>query len=235
MKHILLIGASGFVGSALLREALDRDIAVLAVARNPDSITVSSPNLKTVGADISSPDTVSRLAQGMDAVISAYNPGWTNPEIYALTLSVYPAIVQGVKRAGVTRLLIVGGAGTLFVKPGVRVMDSGAIPDAILPGVKALGEFYLNNLMKVNDLDWVFFSPAGSFVDGPRTGRYRLGKDDLLVDENGTSAISVADYAKAMLDEFETPRHHQERFTIGYWCGASAHRQRRGGAGRGFP
>lgn len=216
MTHIVLIGASGFVGSAILQEALSRGLKVTAAVRNPDKITLSDPNLDIVKVDVSSADDVAKTVQGADAVISAYNPGWTNPDMYDLTLKVYPAIVEGVKKAGVKRLQIVGGAATLFVSPGVRVIDTGAIPDEIMPGVKGLAEFYLNILMKEKDLDWVFFSPAGEFIKGQRTGVFRLGKDDLIVDEQGNSHISVQDYAVAMLDELENPKHHQERFTIGY-------------------
>ena len=117
------------------------------------------------------------------------------------------------------RLLIVGGAGTLFVKPGVRLVDTGTLPESWLPGVKSLGEFYLNTLMKEQDIDWIFFSPAGNLGNlqpGTRTGKYRLGKDDLLVDEKGESFISVEDYAVAMVDELEQENHHKERFTAAY-------------------
>ncbi|MDL2214678.1 NAD(P)-dependent oxidoreductase [Dysgonomonas sp. OttesenSCG-928-M03] len=216
MKKIVLIGASGFVGSAILKEALDRGCQVTAVVRDPKKITIQSPNLTVKQADVSSAQTVSELSKGADAVISAYNPGWSNPNIYEDTLKIYPAIVEGVKDAGVKRLLMVGGAGTLFVSPGVRVVDSGAIPDAIMPGVKALGEFYLNILIKEKDIDWVFFSPAGNIAPGQRTGKFRLGKDDLIVGAEGNSNISVEDYAVAMIDELENPQHHHERFTIGY-------------------
>lgn len=216
MKKIVLIGASGFVGSALLHEALSRGINVTAIARHPEKISISDPHLEVVKTDVSQESHVAQATKGADAVISAYNPGWTNPDIYNQTLQVYPAIVEGVKKAGVKRLLMVGGAGSLFVAPGLRVVDSGAIPDEIMPGVKALGEFYLNFLMKESDIDWVFFSPAGQLVKGQRTGKFRLGKDDLIVDDKGNSSISVEDYAVAMLDEFENPKHHQERFTIGY-------------------
>lgn len=216
MKKIAIIGASGFVGSAILNEALDRGLEVIAIVRNPDKIKISNANLTIVKGDVSSASVVSKYTQGVDAVISAYNPGWTNPNIYEDTLSVYPAILEGVKAAGVKRLLIVGGAGTLFVSPGVRVIDSGAIPDSYMPGVKSLAQFYLNTLINEDNIDWVFFSPAGSIAPGKRTANYRLGKDDLIVDANGESNISVEDYAKAMIDELETPQHHKERFTIGY-------------------
>lgn len=216
MNKVVLIGASGFVGSAILNEALNRGIQVTAVVRNPENIKISNANLKVITADVSSAGTVAEITKGADAVISSYNPGWTNPNIYEETLKVYPQILEGVKRAGVKRLLIVGGAGTLFVSPGLRVVDSGAIPAEIMDGVKSLGEFYLNTLMNENSIDWAFFSPAGTLEPGERTGNYRLGKDDLIVNDKGESKISVQDYAKAMIDELETPVHHKERFTIGY-------------------
>lgn len=216
MKKIVLIGASGFIGSALLNEALDRGMRVTAVVRNPEKIKILNGNMEVVKGDVSSAETVAGLAKGADAVVSAYNPGWANPNIYEDTLKAYPAILEGTKRAGVKRLLIVGGAGTLFVAPGLRVVDSGAIPQEIMGGVKSLGEFYLNTLMNETGIDWVFFSPAGSIEPGERTGIYRLGKDDLIVNDKGESKISVQDYAKAMMDEMENPQHHYERFTIGY-------------------
>lgn len=159
------------------------------------------------------------MAEGKDAVISAYNPGWGNPRQYEETLENYPKIVEGAKRSGVRRLLIVGGAGTLFVKPGVRLVDTGTLPEAWLPGVKSLGEFYLNTLTQEKEIDWVFFSPAGNLGNmgpGVRTGKYRLGKDDMLFDEKGESFISVEDYAVAMIDELEQENHHYERFTATY-------------------
>jgi putative NADH-flavin reductase len=216
MTKVVIIGASGFVGSAILNEALNRGIKVTAVVRDPEKIKFSNSDLTIIKADVSSAETVAEICKGFDTVISAYNPGWTNPNIYDETLKVYPAILEGVKKAGVKRLLMVGGAGTLFVAPGLRVVDSGAIPKEIMGGVKSLGEFYLDTLMNEKSIDWVFFSPAGNIAPGERTGKYRLGKDDLILDENGASNISVEDYAKAMVDELETPQHHQERFTIGY-------------------
>ncbi|MCD7914843.1 MAG: NAD(P)-dependent oxidoreductase [Tannerellaceae bacterium] len=216
MKQMILIGASGFVGSAILKEALSRGYQVKAVVRNPEKVTKKSPDLTVVKADVSSAATVAEVVKGADAVISAYNPGWTNPDMYDETLAVYPAILQGVKQARVKRLQIVGGAGTLFVAPGVRVVDTGVIPQEIMGGVKSLGEFYLHTLVNEKEIDWVFFSPAGTITPGKRTGKYRLGKDDLITDAQGNSNISVEDYAKAMIDELENPQHHQERFTIGY-------------------
>jgi hypothetical protein len=216
MKKIVLIGASGFVGTAILKEALGRGIAITAVVRNPEKISIKSDKLTILKADVSSADTVAEVCKGFETVISAYNPGWTNPKIYDETLAVYGAILAGAKKAGVKRLLCVGGAGTLFCAPGLRVMDSGVIPAEFLPAVKGLGEFYLNVLTNENQIDWVFFSPAGNIAPGQRTGVFRLGKDDLIVNDKGESSISVEDYAVAMIDEFEKETHHRERFTIGY-------------------
>lgn len=221
-KKIALIGASGFVGNAILHELLDRGYQVLALVRNPDKIALKSPNLVVKKVDASDENALAADLKGYDNVISAYNPGWTNPDIYKDTLAIYPKIIDAAKKAGARRILVVGGAGTLFVKPGLRLMDTGTLPEAWLPVVKSLGEFYLNTLTKENGIDWVFFSPAANLIGqdptnpGKRTGNYRLGKDDLITDANGDSSISVQDYAKAMVDEAENPEHHMERFTIGY-------------------
>ena len=216
VKKIVLIGASGFVGSALLNEALNRGFEVTAVVRHPEKIKIENENLKVVKADVSALDEVAAVCKGADAVISAFNPGWNNPDIYDETIKVYLTIIDGVKKAGVNRFLMVGGAGSLFIAPGLRLMDSGEVPEKLLPGVKALSDFYFHFLKKEKEIDWGFFSPAADMAPGVRTGRYRLGKDDMVVDVAGNSHISVEDYAAAMIDELEYPKHHQERFTIGY-------------------
>ena len=216
MANVLLIGATGFVGSAVLNELVSRGHKVTAVVRNIEKLA-KSDLVDAVKEDVANVDAIAKLAEGKDAIISAYNPGWTNPDIAALISENYPKILSAAKKSGVERLLIVGGAGTLFCAPGLRVVDSGAIPEEIIGGVRPLGDFYLNTLMNENDIDWVFFSPAGVFdPQGKKTGNYRLGKDDLIVDAEGNSHISVQDYADAMVNELEKPAHHKERFTIGY-------------------
>ena len=161
MANVVLIGATGFVGSAVLNELLSRGHKVTAVVRNATKLP-KNDNLTAVEEDVANVDALANIAKGKDAVISAYNPGWGNPDIKRLTEENYPKIVEAVKKSGVGRLLIVGGAGTLFVKPGLRVVDSGAIPAEIMDAVSSLGDFYLNYLTKEHDLDWVFFSPAGA-------------------------------------------------------------------------
>lgn len=216
MANVLLIGATGFVGSAVLNELVERDHKVTAVVRNVEKIA-KNDLVTAVKEDVANVEAIAKLAEGKDAIISAYNPGWTNPEIATLIKENYPKILEAAKQSSVERLLIVGGAGTLFCAPGLRVVDSGAIPAEIMGGVRPLGDFYLNTLMNENDIDWIFFSPAGVFdQEGKKTGNYRLGKDDLIVDAEGNSHISVQDYADAMVNELEKPAHHKERFTIGY-------------------
>ncbi len=216
MKKIVLIGASGFVGSAILNEALERGHEVTAVVRHPEKITTQHKNLVVKKGDVSDKGIVTDICKGADTIISAYNPGWTNPDIVAETTSVYRSIIDGVRQSGVKRFLVVGGAGSLFISPGKRLMDAGLLPESYLPAIRALADVYFKDLESEKSIDWVFFSPPGDLHPGTRTGSFRLGKDDMIVDENGENKISVQDYAVAMIDELEKPAHHRERFTIGY-------------------
>ncbi|MGM5629334.1 NAD(P)-dependent oxidoreductase [Apibacter raozihei] len=216
MKKIVLIGATGFIGSELVNELLNRGFEVTAIARSVEKVKVKSEHLKVVSVDIFDKEKLAEVLKGNDAVISAYNPGWTNPEIYEDTIKGYRSIIAAVKLAGIKRLQVVGGAGSLLVAPGKTVVDTGVIPEEILPGVKSLALVLKEQFLPEKDLDWVFFSPAGVIEPGERTEKYRLGLDDLITDEQGNSKISVQDYAKAMVDELETPQHHQQRMTIGY-------------------
>ena len=219
MKDIILIGASGFVGSAILEEALNRGHKVTALVRNPEKIQVKNENLTVLAVDATDVEALSKVVAGKDAVISAYNPGWGNPRLYEEILENYPKIIEGVKKAGVQRLLVVGGAGVLYVQPGMRLMDSGTLPAELMPAVNGEGELFLNVLSKENDIDWVYFAPPanlGNMGKGIRTGKYRLGTDTLLVDEKGDSFISVEDYAVAMIDELEQEAHYKALFTAAY-------------------
>ena len=219
MKDIILIGASGFVGSAILEEALNRGHKVTALVRNPEKIQVKNENLTVLAVDATDVEALSKVVAGKDAVISAYNPGWGNPRLYEEILENYPKIIEGVKKAGVQRLLVVGGAGVLYVQPGMRLMDSGTLPAELMPAVRGEGELFLNVLSKENDIDWVYFAPPanlGNMGKGIRTGKYRLGTDTLLVDEKGDSFISVEDYAVAMIDELEQEAYHKALFTAAY-------------------
>ncbi len=216
MLKIALIGASGFIGSAIMREALSRGHNVKVIVRHPEKITISDPLLSVEKGDVSSAELTASLCRGSDVVISAYNPGWKNPDIASETLRVYPSVLEGVKLSGVKRFLVVGGAGSLYVSAGLMWVDSTTIPEPFNGAIRALARFYLVNLKTEKSLDWVFFSPAQNIAPGKRTGIFRLGKDDMIFDKDGRSNISVEDYAVAMIDEAERPSHHRERFTIGY-------------------
>jgi len=216
MKNIILIGATGFVGSAILEEALDRGFHIKGLVRNPDNVPIKNKNLAFIEADIMDTDKLVGILKGNEAVISAFNPGWSNPNIYEETIKGYKSIIDAVRESGVQRFQMVGGAGSLFVSPGVTLIDSGEVPRKLLPGVESLAKVLTDILLPEKELDWVYFSPAANLHPGERTGKYKLGKDSMIIDNNGDSDISVQDYAKAMIDELENPQHHKERFTIGY-------------------
>lgn len=211
---IALIGATGFVGSAILKEALDRGHEVTAIVRHPEKLT-PHPKLRAEKADVCQVDEVARSVMGHQAIISAFNPGWSNPDIYNQQIKGAQAIINGVKKAGITRLLFVGGAGSLEVKPGVQALDLPGFPAEYKQGALATRET-LNLLRKETELDWSFLSPSADIAPGQRTGTFRLGKDQMLSDTNGQSRISTEDYAMAMIDEVEKPAHLRQRFTVGY-------------------
>lgn len=211
---IALIGATGFVGSAILKEALDRGHEVTAIVRHAEKLQ-PHPKLHPQKGDVYNVDEMARLVTGHDAVISAFNPGWTNPDIYNQQVKGTEAIIKGVKKAGVKRLLFVGGAGSLEVKPGVQSVDLPEFPKDWKQGALATREA-LNLLRKEPGLEWSFLSPSADLSPGTRTGKFRLGTDQLLKDAQGQSRISAEDYAMAMIDEVEKPRHIRQRFTVGY-------------------
>lgn len=211
---LALIGATGFVGSAVLTEALHRHHAVTALSRHPDKLA-PQPGLAVVQADVLDAAQVADAVSGHDAVISAYNPGWTDPQIHDNFLKGTRAIFDGVKRAGVKRLLVVGGAGSLYVAPGVQLVDTPTFPEQWKQGALAAREA-LNLIRQETALDWSFVSPAVFLEPGERTGRFRLGGDEVLMNGEQPARISVADLAVAIVDEIEQPQHVQRRFTAGY-------------------
>jgi putative NADH-flavin reductase len=208
--HIALYGATGQSGSRILTELLSRGHQVTAIARDPAKLA-AQPGLTVVQGDVSSAEAIASKIKGADAVVSAYAPPPDDTD------QLFPAtenLMVAVKQAGVPRLLIVGGAGSLEVVPGVTVIDSGHVPEQWLP--IAVSHAKLLKLVKKSEINWTYFSPAGFFVPGERTGKFRLGKDALIANEQGDSRISLEDYAIALVDELETPKHERERFTIGY-------------------
>ncbi len=211
---IALIGATGFVGSAILQEALQRGHEVTAIAQHLEKIK-PHPKVRPHKADVQKRDEVTQSVVGHDAVISAFNPGWSNPDIYNQQVKGARSIINGVKEAGVKRLLFVGGAGSLEVKPGIQSVDLPEFPAEYKQGALATREA-LNMLRKEASLEWTFLSPSADLSPGQRTGQFRLGTDQLLTNAQGESRISVEDYAMAMIDEVEKPKHIRRRFTVGY-------------------
>jgi putative NADH-flavin reductase len=213
--NIALIGATGFVGSPVLSELLSRGHKVTVLARTPSKLPAQA-GLAVVKADALDAAQVAKAVAGHDAVISAYNPGWSEVKIHDLHLQASRAIVEGVKASGVKRLLVVGGAGSLYVAPGLQLVDTPPFPAEYKQGALAARQA-LNELKKETTLDWSFVSPPIGLAPGERTGQYRLGGDDLLPGQGDQPAgISVADLAVAIVDEIETPRHVQKRFTVAH-------------------
>ncbi len=218
---IALIGATGYVGAAVLEEALARGHAVTALARTPEKLA-PRPGLTVVKADVTDAAAVAAAVTGADAVISAYNPGWTDPEIHDNFLKGAKAIDAGVAASGVKRLLVVGGAGSLYVAPGVQLIDTEHFPKDYFAGADAARKLlaaYLAGEVGAG-LDWTFLSPpvmfslASPLAHAPRTGKYRVGADTPLMDGATPAGISEADLAAAIVDEIERPAHVKKRFTV---------------------
>ena len=213
MKKIALIGASGFVGSALLKEAVARGHSVTAIVRNPGKIAAAR-GVSAVKADVTDSAALAALLKGHDVVVSAFNGGWGDPDIYANHMAGSKAIAAAAKAAGV-RLIEIGGAGSLRTPDGSQLVDSPDFPAAYKDGARAARDA-LKELQQGDWKEWAFVSPPITLAPGERTGHYRLGDDNPLFDAKGESRISVEDFAVAVLDEAETPKHSGKRFTVGY-------------------
>jgi len=215
---VALIGTTGFVGKAILLELLDRDHYVTAIARHPEKLGFYHPSLTTRAGNMLDAEKVASLVKGHEAVISAYNPGWANPKIYEEYLDGGQSILAGVKKGGVKRLLVVGGAGSLEIAPGVQLVDTPEFPAQFKAGASAARD-YLAVLKKEAELEWTYFSPAilmNQATSGIRKGVYRTGLDQPVFDMNGKSVLSVEDLAVAIVDELEKPKHIRQRFTAAY-------------------
>lgn len=200
---IALIGATGQVGSPILKELVNRGHQVTAIVRNPEKVQ-AQVNVTPMKGDVFDREGLTALLKGHDAVISAVHFLQSDPQ----------KLIDAAKASGVKRYLVVGGAGSLEVAPGVALVTTPEFPAAYRDEATKGGEF-LALLRQEKELDWTFLSPSALFLEGPRTGTFRLGKDQLLSNDKGSS-ISFADYAIALVDEVEKPTHSRQRFTVGY-------------------
>jgi uncharacterized protein len=207
---VVLFGATGMAGSRILTELLQRGHTVTAVARDAST---TLPGATVVEGDALDAANVASVVKGADAVVSAYGPGFDPKEVHKV-VDATTALIAGMKQAGVKRLIMVGGAGSLYVAPGVQLIDSGHLPAEWIPIAEAHRDALV--VLKQSDLDWTNFSPAAFFQPGERTGKFRLGETDLIADASGKSSISAEDYAIALADELENPQHLKAQFTIGY-------------------
>ena len=213
MTKIALIGATGFVGAAILKEAAARGGEVTALVRHPEKVE-KLPDVTAVKADVFDTDALAKQLAGHDIVISAYNPGWGDKDIREKHINGSHSITEATKKAGIKRLIAVGGAGSLSIN-GNQLVDSPEFPAEWKEG--ALGARQaLEDLRGEKELEWSFVSPAIILQPGERTGKYRLGDDEPVFDDKGESKISVADLAVAILDEAEKGQHIRKRFTAAY-------------------
>jgi len=209
---IALIGGTGFVGTAVLEEALSRGHDVVALARDPVKYQARE-HLSVVRADVQDAAQVAAAVAGTDAVVSAFNPGWTVANIGALFTAGQRAIMQGTKQSGVKRILVVGGAGSLYVAPGKQLIDTPEFPKEIYEGAHAARQA-LDEMRGEQELEWTFLSPPVFLAAGERSGRYRTGGEHPLMEGEKPAGISVKDMAVAILDEIEAPKHLRARFTV---------------------
>jgi len=201
--NVALIGASGQAGSRILKELSDRGHAVTAIARDPQKIA-KLPHVKATAGDAYDQAGLTALLKDHDVVVSAVHFTASDPRI----------LIDAAKASDAGRYLVVGGAGSLEVAPGVMLVNTPEFPEAYKAEALA-GAHFLDLLRKEKVLDWTFLSPSALFEAGQRTGMFRLGGDQLLVGAGG-SRISFEDYAVALVDEIERPAHHRRRFTVGY-------------------
>ncbi|WP_300601056.1 NAD(P)H-binding protein [Niabella sp.] len=214
---MVIIGATGFTGSAILKEAIQRGHTVTALARDTSTIENAGGALRTIDMDVTDEAALTEVIKGNDVVISAFNAGWTNPNLYNDYLTGAHHIEAAVEKSGVKRLIVIGGAGGLEID-GKQLVDGPDFPEAYKAGAMGARD-YLTHLSSNGQLDWAFFCPAIEMNPGVtigRTGHYRLGTNAPVFDANGRSFLSVEDLAVVILDEAEHPAHIRSRFTAGY-------------------
>ncbi len=213
---VAVIGSTGYVGTHLVKELVDRNYEVVALARHTENIP-SNDSITKLAVDINNHDQLVSALTGTDVVVSAFNAGWTNPNLYEDFTKGALAIQEAVKDAGVKRFIVVGGAGSLLIE-GNRLVDSPEFPKEIKPGALAAAD-YLDTIRKEDQLEWTMISPAIEMnpqAGGVRTGKYRTGLDTPVFDHEGRSRLSVEDLAVAIVDEIANKQFINKRFTAAY-------------------
>lgn len=216
MKKVAVIGATGFVGTQLVNELANRGYEVEAIVRDASKVH-ENEKVKVKSVDVNNVDELANVLKESDAVISAFNAGWTNPNLYDDFLKGSENIEKAVEKSGVKRFITVGGAGSLYID-GNQLVDSPEFPAEYKAGATAARD-YLNKIKENKTLDWTFFSPAIEMHQGTagvRVGKYRTALDNPVFDANGRSILSVEDVAVALVDELEQNNHIRERFTAAY-------------------
>jgi putative NADH-flavin reductase len=211
--RIAIFGAAGKAGRALVQEALTRGHRVTAVVRDPDKAKFEDA-VRVVQGDATDAASVAKAVKDQDVVVNATGPTNNAPELMPMVADSARAMIEGLKKAGVSRLLIVGGAGSLEVAPGLQLVDAPTFPAEY----KAIALAHRDALKvyRTGDIDWTYFSPGAYFYSGERTGKFRIGKDQLLTDAKGESRLSYEDMAVAIIDEAENPQHKRERIAVAY-------------------
>ena len=201
---IVVIGASGNVGARIVTELAGRGHAITAIARSPEKIA-PQPNVTATRGDIADQGSLTQLLSGHDAAVSSVRFVDSDPA----------KLIAAATDSKVGRYLVVGGAGSLEVAPGVRLVTTPGFPAAYKSEAEQ-GAAFLDLLAREKQLNWTFLSPSALFVPGERTGKFRLGTAQLLTAADGKSWISYEDFAVALADEIERPAHIRQRFTVGY-------------------
>lgn len=217
MKKVAVIGATGFVGSHVVKELENRGYQVEAIVRDTSKVE-QNDKVSAKSIDINNVDELAEGLKGNDAIISTYNAGWTNPNLYNDFLSGSENIEKAAEKSGVKRFIVVGGAGSLYTPDNIQIVDTPDFPEAYKAGATAARD-YLNKIKENNTLDWTFFSPAIEMHQGTagvRKGKYRTALENPVFDENGRSILSVEDVAVVLVDELEQNNHIRERFTAAY-------------------
>lgn len=207
---VVVYGATGNAGSEIVKELVARGHQVTGVARKVDSLK-GLQGVTAKADDLSNVDAITAIIKGADAVVSAYQPPVDDTDAI---VGVTEREIAAVKKAGGPRLLVVGGAGLLEVAPGVTLIKSGHLPAQWLP--IATSHDKLLGVLRGSDINWTYLSPAAFFVVGERTGKFRLGTKELISNDKGESKISYADYAIALVDEIEKPKHERGSFSVGW-------------------